>query len=164
MEKYSTKDNETLREHAEKAVHKAEEQGQKAKHNLQENVQKLKDDAQEAVIEAKNEARTGVRQDGRQDRRGRHEGQERRQRGCDQSRTPGSGDRHAGCKPGPGESVIRRPAAQKKRSLKTSLFLCCGRQTAPPLRRNRSARARCASCGRDKVSARRRSVRRSARG
>ena len=43
MEKYSTKENETYREHAEKAVHKAEEHGQKARHNLQENMQKLKD-------------------------------------------------------------------------------------------------------------------------
>ena len=41
MEKYSTKENETYREHAEKAVHKAEEHGQKARHNLQENMQKL---------------------------------------------------------------------------------------------------------------------------
>ena len=60
MEKYSTKENETYREHAEKAVHKVEEHGQKARHNLQENMQKLKDDAEEAAIEAKNEARTGV--------------------------------------------------------------------------------------------------------
>ena len=45
MEKYSTKENETYREHAEKAVHKVEEHGQKARHNLQENMQKLKDDA-----------------------------------------------------------------------------------------------------------------------
>ena len=36
MEKYSTKENETYREHAEKAVHKVEEHGQKARHNLQE--------------------------------------------------------------------------------------------------------------------------------
>ena len=61
MEKYSTKENETYREHAEKAVHKAEEHGQKARHNLQENMQKLKDDAQETAIEAENEAKTGVR-------------------------------------------------------------------------------------------------------
>ena len=60
MEKYSTKENETYREHAEKAVHKVEEHGQQARHNLQENMQKLKDDAEEAAIEAKNEARTGV--------------------------------------------------------------------------------------------------------
>ena len=57
MEKYSTKENETYREHAEKAVHKAEEHGQKARHNLQENMQKLKDDAQETAIEAENEQR-----------------------------------------------------------------------------------------------------------
>ena len=56
MEKYSTKENETYREHAEKAVHKAEEHGQKARHNLQENMQKLKDDAQETAIEAENAA------------------------------------------------------------------------------------------------------------
>ena len=63
MEKYSTKENETYREHAEKAVHKAEEHGQKARHNLQENMQKLKDDAQETAIEAENEAKTGVRKE-----------------------------------------------------------------------------------------------------
>ena len=33
MEKYSTKENETYREHAEKAVHKVEEHGQQARHN-----------------------------------------------------------------------------------------------------------------------------------
>ena len=54
MENYSKEEPGTLREHEEKAVHKAEEHGQKARHDLQENMQKLKDDAQETAIEAKN--------------------------------------------------------------------------------------------------------------
>lgn len=61
MENYSKEEPGTLREHEEKAVHKAEEHGQKARHDLQENMQKLKDDAQETAIEAENEAKTGVR-------------------------------------------------------------------------------------------------------
>ena len=40
MENYSKEEPGTLREHEEKAVHKAEEHGQKARHDLQENMQK----------------------------------------------------------------------------------------------------------------------------
>ena len=58
MEKYSTKENETYREHAEKAVHKVEEHGQQARHNLQENMQKLKDD--ETATQAANRIKEKV--------------------------------------------------------------------------------------------------------
>jgi len=113
MEKYSTKENETYREHAEKAVHKAEEHGQKARHNLQENMQKLKDDAQETAIEAENEAKTGVRKmAGKID-----EGQKCGQRGHDQSRTQSKGDGHTGLQPDQGEGTLSPVARHRKREV-----------------------------------------------
>ena len=95
MEKYSTKENETYREHAEKAVHKAEEHGQKARHNLQENMQKLKDDAQETAIEAENEAKTGVRK----------------------MAGKSKGDGHTGLQPDQGEGTLSPVARHRKREV-----------------------------------------------